>query len=78
MKVEITGTSEAWIQSEIAAGSFKSPEDAIGYAINQAKLNYLREAIAESLAVGGSNSAEDVMAMIDARMAERKASRKAS
>ena len=78
MKVEITGSSEAWIQYEIAAGSFKSPEDAIGFAINQAKLNYLREAIAESLALGGRNSPEEALAKIDAHLAKRAVSRKAS
>lgn len=78
MKIELTGNYEAWILYEIEAGTFATPEEAVRHAIDETKLAALRKTIAESIAQGGSHSAEDVKAYIKARLDEKSRNRKAS
>jgi hypothetical protein len=37
LKVELTPDAAQWVQAEIAAGTFPTPEDAVRHAIVQAK-----------------------------------------
>jgi hypothetical protein len=71
MNVTLTPDQEAWLRGEIANGHFATPEDAISYAINEAKRAALRETLDASIARGGANSAEGVRRAIAERLATR-------
>ena len=60
MKIELTPDAAHWVQAEIAAGTFLTAEDAVRYAINQAKTTALRAKLDAAIAEGGDNSADDV------------------
>jgi hypothetical protein len=60
MNITLTPDQEAWLRAEIAEGHFTTPEDAISYAINAAKLADLRETLNSSIARGGANSSDEV------------------
>ena len=60
MKVELTPNDAQWVKAEIAAGTFPTPEDAVRYAIAQAKLNALRNALDAAEAEGGSFTTDEV------------------
>jgi Arc/MetJ-type ribon-helix-helix transcriptional regulator len=60
VKIELTPDAAHWVEAEIAAGTFVTPEDAVRYAINQAKMAALRAKLDAAVAAGGDNSADDV------------------
>lgn len=60
MNITLTPDQEAWLRAEIAKGHFATPEDAISYAINEAKRAALRDTLNASIARGGANTADDV------------------
>jgi hypothetical protein len=60
VKVQLTPDAAQWVEAEIAAGTFPTPEDAVRYAIQQAKLAALRDKLDQAVAEGGSHSADDV------------------
>jgi hypothetical protein len=60
MDITLTPDQEAWLRAEIADGHFMTPEDAISFAINEAKRAGLREMLNASIAQGGDNNADDV------------------
>lgn len=60
MKVELTPDAAQWVEAELAAGRFATPEDAVRYAINRAKRDELREMLDASEAEGGEHSSDDV------------------
>ena len=64
MKVELTPDAAQWVETEIAAGTFPTPEDAVRFAIQQAKLGALREKLDAAVAAGGSHTADDVRAHV--------------
>jgi hypothetical protein len=49
-----------WVQAEIAAGTFATPEDAVRHAIQEAKRAALRAALDAAEAEGGNFSTDDV------------------
>ena len=60
MKIELAPDAAQWVQAELAAGRFPTAEDAIRYAINQAKLVELRAELAAAEAEGGGFTTDDV------------------
>jgi Arc/MetJ-type ribon-helix-helix transcriptional regulator len=60
MKVELTSDAAQWVQAEIAAGTFATPEDAVRHAIRQAKRAALRAALDAAEEEGGNFSTDDV------------------
>jgi Arc/MetJ-type ribon-helix-helix transcriptional regulator len=60
VKVELTPDAAQWVQTELAAGRFPTPEDAIRHAVNQAKLAELRAELDAAEAEGGSYGSDDV------------------
>ena len=60
MKIELTPDAAQWVQAEISAGTFPTAEDAVRFAINQAKATALRAKLDAALAEGGDNSIDDV------------------
>jgi Arc/MetJ-type ribon-helix-helix transcriptional regulator len=60
LKVELTPDAEQWVRAEVAAGTFATAEDAVRYAIRQAKLKALRDRLDAAVAEGGEFSADDV------------------
>jgi Arc/MetJ-type ribon-helix-helix transcriptional regulator len=60
LKVELTPDAAQWVQAEIAAGTFPTAEDAVRHAVQQAKLNALRNALDAAEAEGGSFTTDEV------------------
>ena len=60
MRIELTPDAAQWIEAEVAAGTFPTAEDAVRFAINQAKATALRAKLDAAMAEGGNNSADDV------------------
>ena len=46
MKIELTVDAAQWVEAEIAAGTFLTPEDAVHYAVGEARAK-LKSAVAE-------------------------------
>ena len=69
MKIELTPDSATWVKAELDAGHFTTAEDAVRYAIDQAKLAALRETIEASITRGGLHTAEEVMNRVRERFA---------
>jgi hypothetical protein len=68
MNITLTPDQEAWLRAEIAEGHFSTPEDAISFAINEAKRAALRDALDASIARGGANGADDVRRAVAERL----------
>jgi hypothetical protein len=60
LKVELTPDAAQWVQAELAAGRFRTAEDAIRHAVNQAKLVELRARLAAAEAEGGNYTTDEV------------------
>ena len=60
MKIELTPDAAHWVEAEMAAGTFLTAEDAVHYAINQAKTSALRAKLDAAVAAAGDNSADEV------------------
>ncbi len=69
MNIELTSDAEAWVRRAIAEGRFASPEDAIRFAIDQAKLDELRQMLAASEEEGGEYSLDEVRAFVHEQLA---------
>jgi len=59
VKVELTPDAAQWVQAEVAAGTFPTPEDAVRYAMQLAKRNALRNAL-DAEAEGGTFTTDEV------------------
>jgi Arc/MetJ-type ribon-helix-helix transcriptional regulator len=71
LKVELNLDAAQWVEAEIAAGTFPTAEDAVRYAINQAKTIALRTKLDAAVAEGGDNSADDVRSYVRQYLDER-------
>ena len=60
MKVELTPDAAQWVEAEVAAGRFSTPEDAVHCAVNYAKMSQLRGEIEAAEAEGGAFGTNDV------------------
>jgi Arc/MetJ-type ribon-helix-helix transcriptional regulator len=60
LKVELTPDAAQWVQAEVAAGRFRTAEDAVRHAVNQTKLIELRGELAAAEAEGGTFTTDDV------------------
>ena len=69
MNIELTSDAEAWVRRAIAEGRFASPEDAIRFAIDQAKLDELRQMLAASEEEGGEYTLDEVRAFVHEQLA---------
>ncbi len=64
MNIELPSDAEAWVRRAIDEGRFASPEDAIRFAIDQAKLDELRQMLAASEEEGGEYTLDEVRAFV--------------
>ena len=69
MNIELPSDAEAWVRRAIAEGRFASPEDAIRFAIDQAKLDELRQMLAASEEEGGEYTLDEVRAFVHEKLA---------
>jgi Arc/MetJ-type ribon-helix-helix transcriptional regulator len=69
MNIELTSDAEAWVRRGIAEGRFASPEDAVRYAIDQAKLDELRRKLAAAEEEGGEYTFDEVRAYVREQLA---------
>lgn len=60
MKVELTPDVAQWIEAEVAAGAYPTPEDAVRRAVNELRANTLRGTLDAAVAEGGGHTTEDV------------------
>ena len=60
MKVELTPDAAIWVEAELAAGRFATAEDAVRFAINQAKTATLCAEIEAAEREGGRFTTADV------------------
>lgn len=68
MRIELTPDAAQWIEAEVAAGTFPTAEDAVRFAINQAKATALRAKLDAAMAEGGENTGDDVRAFVRAHL----------
>jgi hypothetical protein len=68
MNVTLTPDQAAWLRAEIDIGHFATPEDAIVYAIEQAKRALLQKSLDAAIERGGANSADEVRHAIAHRL----------
>ena len=71
MKIELTPDSAQWVEAALAAGRFVTAEDAVRYAINQAKRAELREMLDATEAEGGHYSTTDARRHVHAHLGQR-------
>jgi hypothetical protein len=64
MNIELTSDAEAWVRRGIA------PEEAIRFAIDQAKLDELRQKLAAAEEEGGEHSLDEVRAFMHEQLAQ--------
>ena len=69
MNIELPSDAEAWVRRAIAEGRIASPEDAIRIAIDQAKLDELRQMLAASEEEGGEYTLDEVRAFVHEQLA---------
>ena len=69
MNIELPSDAEAWVRRAIAEGRFASPEDAIRFAIDHAKLDELRQMLAASEEEGGEYNLDEVRAFVHEQLA---------
>jgi Arc/MetJ-type ribon-helix-helix transcriptional regulator len=60
MKVELTPDAALWVEAEVAAGHFPTPEDALRFAVNAAKTSTLRQELEAAEREGGRFSTDEV------------------
>ncbi len=60
MKVELTPDAAQWVAAEVAAGRFSTPEDAVRYAVNYARMSQLRDELEAAEAEGGAFGTDEV------------------
>jgi Arc/MetJ-type ribon-helix-helix transcriptional regulator len=60
MNVELTPDAALWVEAEVAAGRFRTPEDALRFAVNHAKTSILREELAAAEREGGRFTTADI------------------
>ncbi len=64
MNIELPADAEDWVRRAIAEGRFANPEDAIRFAIDQAKLDELRRKLAAAEEEGGEHTLDEVRAFV--------------
>jgi toxin ParE1/3/4 len=60
MKVELTPDAAQWVGYSVESGRFATPEDAVRFAVNEAKRAELRALLDASEAEGGEHSSDDM------------------
>jgi hypothetical protein len=68
VKVELTPDAAQWVEAELDAGRFPTAEDAVGYAINHAKLSKLRAEIEAAELKGGNFTPEEARRYVNERL----------
>jgi hypothetical protein len=73
MNITLTPEQERWVKQQLDAGHFATAEEAIAFAIDEAKRVDLRAMLSASILRGGSHDADDVRRRIRAALDDRKA-----
>ena len=60
MNVELTPDAALWVEAEVAAGRFATPEDALRFAVNHVKTSTLRKELAAAEREDGCFTSADV------------------
>jgi Arc/MetJ-type ribon-helix-helix transcriptional regulator len=73
MNITLTPEQERWVKQQVDAGHFATAEEAIGFAIDEAKRVDLRAMLSSSILRGGSHDADDVRRRIRSALDDQKA-----
>jgi Arc/MetJ-type ribon-helix-helix transcriptional regulator len=73
MKVELTPDVAQWIEAEVAAGTFPTPEDAVRQAVSELRANALRATLDAAVAEGGSHTTADARRYVAEQLEKRSA-----
>ena len=71
MKVELAADIAEWVEAEVAAGSFPTPEDAVRQAVTEFRINALRAKLDAAVAEGGSHTGADVRRYVREQLEKR-------
>ena len=71
MKVQLTPDAAQWVEAEVAAGTFPTPEDAIRHAVNELRANAFRAALDAAVVEGGSHTTTEVRAYVREHLEKR-------
>ena len=63
MKVQLTPDAAQWVEAEVAAGTFPTPEDA-RHAVNVLRVNASRATLDAAVAEGGSHTTTEARAYV--------------
>jgi Arc/MetJ-type ribon-helix-helix transcriptional regulator len=74
MNITLTPEQERWVRQQVDAGHFATAEEAIGFAIDEAKRLDLRNILSASILRGGSHDANDVRRRVRSALDDPKAS----
>jgi Arc/MetJ-type ribon-helix-helix transcriptional regulator len=78
VKVELTPDVAQWVEAALASGRFPTAEDAVRFAINQAKQAELGDMLNATEAEGGDHSSEDARRHVREHLARLDQTPKAS
>ena len=73
MNITLTPEQERWVRQQLDAGHFSTAEEAIAFAIDEAKRVDLREVLSASILRGGSHDPDDVRRRIRSALDDPKA-----
>ena len=71
MKVELAADIAEWVEAEVAAGSFPTPEDAVRQAVTEYLINGLRAKLDAAVEEGGSHTSADVRRLVREQLEKR-------
>ena len=71
MKVELTPDIAQWVEAEVAAGAFPTPEDALRHAVIEFRVNAFRAKLDAAVEEGGSHTSADVRRLVREQLEKR-------
>jgi hypothetical protein len=72
VKVQLIPDAAQWFETEIAAGTFPTAEDAVRYAVSELCVNALRATLDAAVAEAGSHTTVEVRAHVREHLEKRK------
>jgi Arc/MetJ-type ribon-helix-helix transcriptional regulator len=71
VKVELTPDIVQWVEAEVAAGTFPTPEEAVRFAVTEFRINALRAKLDAAIAEGGSHTTLDARRYVREQLDKR-------
>ncbi len=71
MKVELTPDIAHWVEAEVAAGTFLTPDDVVRRAVIELRASALRATLDAAVAEGGSHTTADARRFVREQLDKR-------